>query len=256
MTQDSRPAAAPIAAAAANAPRRDVPAWTRIEMIFDPHQRELFKAAGHGLRAADPASSVVHFPQPEEEEHLQRRLLERRTERRYDSAPLPVEALSKLLGRLRAVTIDGKLKYAYGSAGSSYSVQTYLYVKPARIDRLAPGTWYYHPVEHALFSIRADAQLGSSVHYFENRSIFESSAFSIFFIGRMDAIAPLYGDKSRDFALIEAGLMTQVLELAATAAGIGLCQIGDLQFARVRDSFSLAPNDLLLHSLIGGPLAR
>jgi hypothetical protein len=50
--------------------------------------------------------------------------------------------------------------------------------------------------------------------------------------------------------------MTQILELAATAAGVGLCQIGDLQFARIRDLFDLAPNDLLLHSLIGGPLAH
>lgn len=152
--------------------------------------------------------------------------------------------------------IDGKLKYGYGSAGSSYPVQTYFYAKPGRVDDLASGTWYYHPVQHGLFAIRPDARIESSAHYFENRAIFESSAFSIFFIGRMDAIAPLYCDKSRDFALIEASLMTQILELAATAAEIGLCQIGDLQFARIRDAFDLAPNDLLLHSLIGGPLVH
>jgi SagB-type dehydrogenase family enzyme len=241
---------------ATNASRRDPPAWTRIEMIFDPRQREIFKAAGHGLRAAEPGSSIVHLPKQEAEEQLKRRLLERRSERRYGAAPLPLDILGELLGHLRALSIDGKLKYGYGSAGSAYPVQTYLYVKPGRIDQLAAGIWYYHPVDHRLFSIRPDARIEPSAHYFENRSIFESSAFSIFFIGRMDAIAPLYGDKSRDFALIEAGLMTQVLELAATSAGIGLCQIGDLQFARVRDAFLLASNDILLHSLIGGPLAR
>ncbi|HEX8112636.1 MAG TPA: SagB/ThcOx family dehydrogenase [Kofleriaceae bacterium] len=186
---------------------------------------------------------------------MTRRFLERRSERRYDAAPLPLDRLGELLGHLRAVSIDGKLKYGYGSAGSSYPVQTYLYVKPGRVDQLAPGTWYYHPVEHRLLSIRPEVRIESKVHYFENRSIFESSAFSIFFIGRMDAIAPLYGDKSRDFGLIEAGLMTQILELAATSAGIGLCQIGDMQFERVRDMFLLAPNDILLHSLLGGPLA-
>ena len=61
-------------------------------------------------------------------------------------------------------------------------------------------------------------------------------------------------DSSRDLALIEAGLMTQSLELAATAAGIGLCHVGDLQFFQVRAAFSLAPDDILLHGLIVGLL--
>ncbi len=225
-------------------------------MIFDPRQRELFKSARYGLRAVETDASAVHLPAREDDAHLTQRLLERRSERRYDPAPLPLGALGALLGQLRATSIGGKLKYGYGSAGSSYPVQTYLYVKPDRIDQLAPGTWYYHPVEHRLLSIRPEARIESGVHYFENRAIFESSAFSIFFIGRMDAIAPLYGDKSRDFSLVEAGLMTQALELEATPAGIGLCQIGDLQFAMIRDAFALATNDILLHSLIGGPLAR
>lgn len=225
-------------------------------MLFDPRERELFKEARHGLRGAEPDSAVVDFTEREAEERLRIRLLERRSERRYDGTPLRLDALGELLERLRAVSIDGKLKYGYGSAGSSYAVQTYLYVRPGRVDRLAPGTWHYHPIEHRLSSLRPDARIGSDVHYFENRSIFESSAFSIFFIGRMDAIAPLYGEKSRDFALLEAGLMTQILEMAALAAGVGLCQIGDLQFAKVRDAFLLDPNDLLLHSLIGGPLPR
>jgi len=256
MTPENRSSMSTNAAAATSAPRRELPAWTRIAMLFDPHERELFKGARHGLRGADPDSVIVPFMKQEDEERLRRRFLERRSERRYAEAPLLLDALGELLGRLRAVSIDGKLKYGYGSAGSSYPVQTYLYVRPGRVDRLAPGTWHYHPLEHRLSSLRPEARIGSEVHFFENRSIFESSAFSIFFIGRMDAIAPLYGDKSRDFALIEAGLMTQILEMAALAAGVGLCQIGDLQFANVRDAFLLAPNDILLHSLIGGPLAR
>jgi SagB-type dehydrogenase family enzyme len=225
-------------------------------MIFDPGERERFKAAAHGLRTVAPDATSAVLATREDAGHVKQRFLARRSERRYDEAPLPLDRLAELLEQLRAVTIDGKLKYGYGSAGSAYPVQTYLYAKPGRVDRLAPGTWYYHPVQHRLFTVWPGAQIESNAHYFENRAIFESSAFSIFFIGRMDAIAPLYGDKSRDFALIEAGLMTQILELAAIAAGIGLCQIGDLQFGRIHDLFDLASNDLLLHSLIGGPLAH
>jgi SagB-type dehydrogenase family enzyme len=196
------------------------------------------------------------LPASGDEEHVLRRIEERRTHRRYGSEPVSVASLGRLLASLRTVAINGKLKYAYGSAGSSYAVQTYLYVKPGRVEAVAPGTWYYDPVEHLLSSIDLAARFGADIHYFENRAIFESSAFSIYLIGRMDAIAPLYGEKSRDFALIEAGLMTELLELDAPAADLGLCQIGDFQFAKVRGALLLGPNDILLHSLIGGPLPK
>lgn len=229
-------------------------AWQRMEILFEQRERELFKEAHHGLRDAAPSATVIGLRRGDDEALFRRKFLERASHRRYAAQPLPVDSLAKLLGCLRALSIDGKLKYAYGSAGSSYAVQTYLYVKPDRVSGLLPGTWLYHPVEHRLSSLRLDARIGGEVHYFDNRLIYESSAFSLFLVGRMEAIAPLYGDKSRDFALIEAGLMTQLLEMTAPSAGLGLCQIGDMQFDRVRDAFLLGPNDILVHSLTGGAL--
>ena len=35
-------------------PRRDAPAWTKIEMIIDPGERERFKAAAHGAQSRGP----------------------------------------------------------------------------------------------------------------------------------------------------------------------------------------------------------
>jgi len=46
--------------------------------------------------------------------------------------------------------------------------------------------------------------------------------------------------------------MAQLLETSATAQGIGLCQIGDLDFAAIRPLLDLDGGHELLHSLVGG----
>src|SRR5205085_309171 len=91
-----------------------------------------------------------------------------------------------------------------------------------------------------------------SVHSLVNQNAFDEAAFSIFLIGQLQAIAPAYPAQARDFCLIEAGLMTQLLETTAIAAQVGLCQIGGLNFERIRPFFALEESQILLHSLVGG----
>ena len=54
------------------------------------------------------------------------------------------------------------------------------------------------------------------------------------------------------YATIEAGLIAQLLETAAPACSIGLCQIGKLNFHRIRHLFLLDQSHVLVHSLLGG----
>ena len=44
------------------------------------------------------------------------------SQRAFSAEPLPLEALSALLGCLCSGTVEGEPKYQYGSAGSSYAV--------------------------------------------------------------------------------------------------------------------------------------
>jgi acyl carrier protein len=72
----------------------------------------------------------------------------------------------------------------------------------------------------------------------------------------MSAITPMYGGWARDFCLIEAGLIAQLLETSAPAEQIGLCQIGGFNsstsFDQIRPLLALGESDLYLHSLLGG----
>jgi len=143
-------------------------------------------------------------------------------------------------------------KYRYPSAGDLYPVQVYLYVKPECIEGLAGGTYYYHPSKHELLRLSSEARLDRDLHAAHNRAIFDESAFSLFLVGQLNAIAPLYGEQSRDFCLLEAGYLGQLLMTAAPAAGLGLCPIGGLDFERVRPWLALDTGHEPLHSLLGG----
>jgi SagB-type dehydrogenase family enzyme len=130
-------------------------------------------------------------------------------------------------------------------------------VKTGRVEGLPAGLYYYHPVEHQLVAVTPEASLAAEAYdLLINRPVFESAAFAIFLVARMSAILSMYGERSLHFATLEAGLMTQLLETVAPSYGLGLCQVGDMDFERIRHLFLLEQSDLLVHSILGGAIAE
>jgi acyl carrier protein len=67
----------------------------------------------------------------------------------------------------------------------------------------------------------------------------------------------MYGELARDFSLLEAGYMSQLIMMeAARMGGLGLCPIGDMKFDPIRPLFHLDDNDILLHSFLGGGISN
>jgi SagB-type dehydrogenase family enzyme len=120
---------------------------------------------------------------------------------------------------------------------------------------LAGGTYYYHPVEHALYALSAEGEFDERVYDpLVNGPIARQAAFALYLVADQGAIAPLYGAQARDFCLLEAGAMSQLLGLACEEQGIGLCPLGAVEFSWIRDLFALEERHELVHALLGGPL--
>jgi amino acid adenylation domain-containing protein len=226
---------------------------TRVPAILrDPEERALFKTRRAGLRHdLSPRRRSVALP---EAEAGPIRLAERRTHRHFAAQPVPLARLGGLLADLRQRRGAGEPRFAYPSAGGLYPVQTYLHVKPGRVSGLPPGFYYHQPVEHRLVLLSPDGTLDRSLHEpLVNAPVFDEAAFSIFLVGRLAAIEPMYGALlARDFCLIEAGAILQLLMLAAPAHAIGLCPIGRMEFEPVASALGLEETDFLAHSLLGG----
>ncbi len=229
----------------------------RPAVISDPVERLRFKLAHHNLRPDDGRPAVA-LRQPElSPEQVEAFYVRRRSYRRFLREALSLDDLAGFLACLAPVRMEGLPfpKHRYGSAGSLYPVQTYLHVKEGRVEGLAGGIYYYDPERHRLALLAAEGGLDASLWDPVNRSVFEESAFAVFLIARLAAIAPLYGERAHHFAALEAGLMTQLLEMSAPNYGIGLAQMGGLRFEAVRPRFALDETCELMHTLLGGRIA-
>jgi amino acid adenylation domain-containing protein len=222
-------------------------------LIVDPEEREAFKNKEPGLRQGDGEKPCIELPMTNPDDTLKKKYVERRSYRQFSPQPIPFARLSELLGCLHQIKLDGKPKYLYGSAGGLYPVQTYLYIKPGRVEGVDAGIYYYHCVDHHLVLLSPHVDFDRGVYDpIINRPIFDEAAFGVFLIAQLSAISPMYGARSMHYATIEAGLMSQLLETSAPACGIGFCQIGNLDFKRIQDLFELDQSHVLVHSLLGG----
>lgn len=64
----------------------------------------------------------------------------------------------------------------------------------------------------------------------------------------------MYGELARDFCLLEAGHIGQLLMNSAPTQEIGLCPLGYLEFPPIQDLFKLEANQVLLYSFVGGKI--
>ncbi|MDB9360604.1 amino acid adenylation domain-containing protein [Nodularia spumigena CS-588/02] len=210
-----------------------------------------FKLQQKGVRKFAPGVHSVALPGVKTSQVN----LQRQSYRQFLAETVPLNALGELLECLQMQQLENSPlpKYRYASAGSLYPVQTYIYIKPHQVENLAAGFYYYHPQQHQLIYLSDATNIDSSI-YGINQEIFTASAFSIFLIGDLQAISPIYGDKSRDFSLVEAGYIGQLLMETAPNQNLGLCPIGDLEFDAIREYFALNEQQIFLHGFVGGTI--
>jgi len=212
-----------------------------------------FKIDRMGLRQ-ESGEPKVQLTKPEKGQPLIAAYLKRRSYRSFNPRPISFQQYSEFLSCLLQMEIEPYPlpKFRYPSAGSLYPVQTYIYIKPDSIEGLREGVYYYHPETHSLLATASGSQIDRSVHAQVNQSIFDESGFSIFLIGKLGAVEPVYGRLARDFCLLEAGYMSQLLMTCAPDYQIGLCPVGELDFEKVRRLFALNDDHIFLHALLGG----
>jgi amino acid adenylation domain-containing protein len=219
--------------------------------ITNPTKRLQFKMEKHGIRQFDDNFHKVALTPVRTDDTT---YVARQSYREFTSSSINLDNLSQLLGCLNARSFKESIlpKYRYGSAGSLYPIQTYLYIKPERIENLAGGLYYYHPFEHELVLISTEIAMYREQHAGTNDLIFDSSAFSLFLVADYQAINPMYESSSRDFCLLEAGYISQLLMMEASDFDLGLCPIGGMNFGHLQQAFGLNEHQEMIHSFIGG----
>jgi len=249
-----------VVTAVGNAPHQQLVAYVVPEdggegqaaALNHPLAKLAFKQERRGLRQFPAGQVSVALPLGEANPQP---YLRRQSFRQFLETPITLSVFSQWLSSLKALPLaESPLpKYRYASAGSLYPVQTYLYIKPQRIEGLEAGFYYYHSAEHRLVRLEAQA-VDFDALYGRNREIFEQAAFALFLVGQMDAIAPLYPNQARDFCLLEAGYMSQLLMETAPEVNLGLCPLGQFGVKPLQQALALEAGQEILHGLAGGAI--
>jgi epothilone synthetase B len=208
-----------------------------------------FKLDQPGRRRFPPDHARIALPACEAD---RAQFLARQSHRRFTGEPVPQEELSEMLAGLRQMPINGAPlpKYLYPSAGSLYPVQVYIHVKQGGVAGLDPGFFYYDPEHHALLPLGESAPEG--LYGGPNAAIFESCGFVMLLVGDLDAVEPVYPGAGREFCLLEAGHIGQILMQRAGETRIGLCALGiGVDETRLRAACGLGPRHTLLYTVAG-----
>ena len=221
-------------------------------LILDSIERKLFKLEQKNIRKDIEDREILLENKFQEADYFMRNSC-----RNYSKTTIPFGSISALLSVLSGYQRTGMLlpKYQYASAGSLYPVQLYIYIKEERVENLESGYYYYNPVHNSLQMVYRGCDNQTLYHVQQNKEIQDNSAFSIYLVANLDAIQPLYGTKNaKIFSLLEAGMMTSLLEREGLKQGIGFCQIGTLNFDIIRERLRLSKNHEYLHMLLGGAI--
>ncbi|HEX3528167.1 MAG TPA: amino acid adenylation domain-containing protein [Thermoanaerobaculia bacterium] len=178
------------------------------------------------------------------------------TERgRIEAGRVPLAALGELLGSLlQYKPADAVLpKYRYPSAGSLYPVQTYVLVRPDRVEGLDGGAYYFHPRDNRLVQLTpGSAYLPAA---WCDEEALAGAAFALVLVGNLAAIEPVYGDLGRPFCVLEAGSMSELLRGTASACGLALEPALPADLESLQERLSLGEEQVPVHLLLGGRLA-
>ncbi|MCP3999466.1 MAG: amino acid adenylation domain-containing protein [Gammaproteobacteria bacterium] len=225
-----------------------------IEKVMDPDERNTFKASRPALKRFTADTKDITLPGGVVSED---RYIEHRSHRNFTEQPLATESLSNLLGCLASIQLNDNPKYLYASAGGLYPIQTYIYIKPNRINGIDAGIYYHDPDQHRLVQVNTNSEAIRSIYDpLINRPIFDNAAFAIFLVAELKSIGAMYQERALHYSTLEAGHITQLLEMRAADFGIGLCQIGGLETPDLVELLELDTSQLVLHGLLGGGMTE
>lgn len=217
--------------------------------VLDGAAKAAFLSSGARHRSDLDAAPRISLPLPEVP--LEWRNW-RGAHRDFHPETVGLSQLGTLLGLLAPATVEGRSRHLFPSAGETYSVQTYLWIRGGRVTGLDPGYYWFDGEAGALIRTGPTVALDRSVQSFYNRPIFDAAAAVLFLVGEYRGIEPLYGPEARRFLLLEAGYMGQLLLLGQRNAGLGLCPIGTFDTRPVAAALGLGESHEMLHSFLVG----
>jgi SagB-type dehydrogenase family enzyme len=214
--------------------------------------KEASKATSPAPRASVAAqSSVVTLPPPalDGKRSLESVLFTRRSERQFDSRPLPLGELGQLAWAAQGITEPHHGLRTTPSAGGLYPLELRFVT--------AEGVFHYVPTGHAF----AREQLGDRRDALGRGALDQLSVMTAPLTVAITSVTSRteakYGDRARRYATLEAGHAAQNILLQATSHGLSAVPIGAFDDGEVSRVLLLRQEEEPLYLVaVGYPASR
>jgi SagB-type dehydrogenase family enzyme len=155
-------------------------------------------------------------------------LKDRESIRRYEPKQLVLEDLSFLLWASTGLRPSGRVEglRTAPSAGALYPIETY--VVSNNIEDVDPGVYHYNIKGHHLEEVRSGSVGGEAAQAALGQIMAAEAPALIVWTAIFDRTIHKYGQRGFRYVYMDVGHIAGNLALAATAIGLGTCQIGAL----------------------------
>ncbi len=180
----------------------------------------------------------------------------RSAKRVYRDAPVAFERFSRFMALLAADWRRGLARYLYPSVAGPHALKVFAYIKTGGVEGIPGGLYRYDGSRHQLERVAPalSTDLKSCYTPF-NRKHYQSAKFCLFLVGPTASLKPLGGGDSTYYSLLESGYIGQLLLDRQAEFAMGVCPIGGMRYEKIREDFQLDPEDVFLHSFVGGEVA-
>ncbi|SOD99158.1 non-ribosomal peptide synthetase [Spirosoma fluviale] len=169
----------------------------------------------------------------------------------YSAQPLSKTKLADLLNLLSCQQTEDGQTYQYASAGGSYAVKSYLYIREAAVEDISAGWYEYDPAEHVLYQLSEGNSNAWPQRIPEDyQSIFPQAAFIMVLAADLRMLKSIYGDACIALASVEAGYMLQLLQKEVKGIGLHEAQLSVFADDLTRE-IGLSGDHQVITSLLG-----
>ena len=177
----------------------------------------------------------------------------RKSYRSFIDKPVSFEAFKGYLNLCSAQAMDQHARFNYASSGGIYPVQIYVTVFKDKVEHVQEGYYYFDPYNRELVLISKENIISPTQLNF-NHDWLDQGAFAVHLVADMEAVYPIYNKESLRFCMLEAGLISQLLEADGVHYHVGSCQLGGYDFEQIRANLRLSVQHFYLHTLIAGAI--
>jgi len=150
----------------------------------------------------------------------------RRSVREFSPTPISLEDLSQLLWAAQGVTEPESGGRSAPSAGATYPLEIFVFVKQGGVKEVEAGVYRYRPLDHSLIKVASEDRVRALMEAALYQEFICEAAVNIVIAARYERTTARYGGRGVRYVHIEVGHVGQNISLEAVSLGLGSVMVG------------------------------